>query len=155
MNLITIEQARTQCKLAEGEDDAILTIYANAAEAACTRAANRSLFATPEALQTAIDGVPTAMAAAHVAYDAAIDAANLLADSRDADVAKVAAWRALADAKISTTNTLNGMVVTDDVIGAILITVGHFYRYRDEAECSLPGAARNVMDTVRYCGECV
>lgn len=153
MNLITIEQARTQCKLAEGEDDAILTIYANAAEAACARAANRSLFATSEALQTAIDGVATAMAAAHTAYDDAIDAANALDDSRDASVAKVAAWRALADAKISATNILNGMVATDDVIGAILITVAHFYRYRDEADVSLPGAARNVMDSVAYCGD--
>ena len=53
MNLVTIEQVRAHCR-AEAEDDAILTIYADAAEEAAQNFLNRRVYATPEAMAAAI-----------------------------------------------------------------------------------------------------
>lgn len=53
MNLVTIEQVRAHCR-AEAEDDAILTIYADAAEEAAQNFLNRKVYATPEAMAAAI-----------------------------------------------------------------------------------------------------
>lgn len=53
MNLVTIEQVRAHCR-AEAEDDAILTLYADAAEEAVQNFLNRKVYATPEAMAEAI-----------------------------------------------------------------------------------------------------
>ena len=153
MELITIGQARTQCRLAEGEDDAILSINAAAAERACMRAANRNLYVDQTALDAAIAALPAAMAIVYADYDDAIEAAALLEDSREKADAEQAAKKALYLAKLNQTMTINGIVATEEIIGAILLTVDYFYVNQGEATLALPGAAQNLINMIRYVGE--
>ena len=72
MKIVTIGQVREHVK-ADGDDDELLTAYANAAEAACERLANRAIFATTGELATA----KAAEALAYVALYKAVGAAPL------------------------------------------------------------------------------
>ena len=74
MQFITIDQARDHCK-SDSADDTMLTVYANAAEKAVAKMANRNIYATQGALDAALGGVVASMVAANATYTAALTAA--------------------------------------------------------------------------------
>lgn len=124
MVLITIQQARDHCK-ADSDDDAMLTIYANAAEKAVAKLVNRNLYPDAPAMAAARQAIPAALTVALAEYDAAITAAEALEDEREEAFAKEMAEAALAEVKLDHVNTIYGMVATDDLIAAVLLTLGH------------------------------
>lgn len=148
MELVTISELNYQCRTS-GED-ALLTIYADAAEKACAKIANRNLYPDAEALQAAIQAIPAVMAVAYTAYDTAMDAAALLDDERDQETAEAIAERALLTAQINESRTVNGIVADGDIKGAILLTVAEFYRNREIGD--VPRGARNILELNAYVG---
>lgn len=171
MKLITLEQARTHVNADSGDesDDALLTTYCNGAEAACARLANRNLYATATELQAAVSGVPAMMEAAYVAYDAAVAVAESQTDARMKAFHMAAAQTALntatnnADAIINglalDVAAVNGQPVGDDIILAVLMTVGHSYRNRESvvagqgaAAVEVPLSAQAIMRNNRWIG---
>lgn len=162
MNLVTIEQVRTHCHLDPGDvsQDAMLTIYADAAEAACAKRANRALFKDAAALNTAIDAVPAAINAARATYDAAVEAANALTDTRARDTALLVAQRKFDNVDLEQFRNIVGIVATNDIIGAVLITTAHYFKNREEvitgqgaAAVQIPEGAAAIMDRYFYAGE--
>lgn len=149
MSIVTIDRARQHCR-ADFDDDTILSVYLEAAERRVATLANRAIFPTAQERQTAIAAIPAAMVSANAAYDAAITAAELLADKRDRDLAKEIALAALNAETAKATKTLNGIVKDDAIEAAILICCGHFYRNRDEGD--FPPAVEHLMFTYRYVG---
>lgn len=129
MNLITLAQACNQCKVDEGDDDAQVILYADAAEAAIAAACNRNLYATDGALAAAVANIPGAMATAAAAYTAAIEAADLLEEPAKG-VATRLADHALAKATIAQENVMWGIVAGKDLVAAVLLTLGHLYDNR-------------------------
>jgi hypothetical protein len=148
MELVTISELNYQCRTS-GED-ALLTMYADAAEAALAKLANRNLYIDADALQAAIDAVPADMAAAHIAYDEAMDAAALIDDERDRATAESIAENALSNAQITESRTINGIAINGSIKGAILLTVAEFYRNREVGD--VPQGARNIMQLHQYVG---
>jgi hypothetical protein len=160
MKMITIDQARQHCK-ADGDDDGVLEIYADAAESLCAQLANRNLYKTAAELLAAIAGVPTAMTTAYANYDAAVVIANASDDDRIRTMMLANAQLALNNATISAERTLHGITAEDfpDIISAVLMTTGHFYRTRENvvsgqgaAAIEVPMSAREVMTNLRWPG---
>lgn len=163
MKLITIEQARDHVK-ADGDDDELLAVYCNAAEASCERLANRKLFATAADYAAAVAAVPAAMIAAYTAYDTAASTANAQDDDRVKNMMLAQAQYKLDAATNDADATLHGLVVEaelngDDIIGAVLLTTGHFYRNRESvvtgqgaAAVEVPLTTRHIMEEYRWIG---
>lgn len=158
MQLITIEQARDHCKADTDEDD-LLTLYVNAAEAACARLANRGLYKDGPALETAQGSIGTKMTDAYLAYDQAVAAAEASDDDRVRGFMLATAQAALDAATLACDNAARGIVVTDDIIGAVLLTTDHFYTNRSNvvtgqgaAAVEVPMSAQNIMWQHRWNG---
>lgn len=158
MQFITLAQARTHCK-ADAADDSELTICVNAAEAACVRLANRNIYVTQVALDAAIAALPAMMVAANAAYEAAILVADEIEIEEDRDVATTLAEDALMKAQLVFDQTRDGLVISDDMLDAILLTTAHFYRNREEvvtgqnaAATALPMGAQSIMGHYRALG---
>lgn len=151
MQLITIGQARLHCKADEADDD-MLTIYANAAEAACAKALNRNVYPDADALASARAGMQAAMVTANAAYETAMDAADEIDIAADKLVAEEIAMQNLVEAQCDYYRKRDGIVVTDDILAAILLTLGHLYRNREDvvtgqgaAAIELPMGARALL----------
>ena len=169
MKIVTIGQVREHVK-ADGDDDELLTAYANAAEAACERLANRAIFATTGELTTAKAAVPAMMTTAYETYDAAVLAAQGHDDDRIIVMMTAQAQNALNAATLRADWVLNGLAIDkaadgtsqpkgDDIVVAILMTAGHYYRNRENvvtgqgaAAVELPGAAKDIMLLNRWIG---
>lgn len=162
MKLISIEQARDHVK-SDGDDDLLLTAYCDGAEAQCARIANRSLFATAAELAAAVAAVPDKMVAAYAAYDAAVTDAYAQDDDRIRDMKLGMAQVALNKATYQADADLHGISVDDpkysDVVIAVLLTVGHFYRTRENVAvgqgatvAEVPMTAQNIMELHRWIG---
>jgi len=149
MNIITLAQARAHVK-ADGDDDDMLTIYANAAEKACARFVSRSLFADLAALDAALSALPDILATAWADHDAAMAQARGLVDIRQREFAEENARAALSQAKIDHQMVINGIVASDDIVAAILVTTAFFYRNRDVGD--LPPQVQNILAPYRWFG---
>lgn len=158
MKLVTIDEARKHCK-ADGDDDDLITLYGNAAEAACARLANRNLYSTQAELTAARVASDAAMEAVYAAYDAAVLAAESATSAMHrialTDDAKSDLDRAL-NARMG---VVNGIVADDDVKAAVLLTLGHWYVNREEvvtgqgaAAVQLPMSASAIMSQYRWLG---
>lgn len=158
MELISIDQARDHVK-ADGEDDDLLTIYCDGAEAACARLANRNLYADGDALAEAITASVVTMTAAFATFDAAMLVAQAASDPRMKFMLTEDAAAALQQASNEHMRTLQGIVATDDIKAAVLLIVGHWYINREEvvsgqgaAAVQLPMGAQAIMAQHRWLG---
>lgn len=160
MKFVTIDQLRVQCAAdLGGADDAQLTVYANAAEQTVQRMANRAIFLDATERNAAITALPASVAAAYTTYDAAIAAAAGASDPRNVtyqtQLANTALNRALNDAEAIE----HSIVIEDDIVEAILLLAGHWWRNREEVETGsgaaavqVPQAAEHIMERYRYLG---
>ena len=160
MKLITLAQARDHCH-DDGDADALLLQYIDSAEAACAQIANRNLYMTAADQAAAVAAVPTTMSTAYSAYDAAVDIANSADDDRMRSMMLANAKIALDRASITAERTVNGITVEQypDIAIAVLMTVGHFYRNRENvvsgqgaAAIEVPMSAHNIMSNLRWIG---
>jgi hypothetical protein len=159
MQLVTLDQARLQCK-ADEADDALVTIYANAAERRCSQLAQRNIYPDAAALTTARLTISASMLAANAAYSAAIEAADALEGDADKADAIAMAESDLLAAQLSASFIRDGIVVTDDIIAAVLLITAHWYRNREEVmtgqgatAVQIPEGAANIMaDYAKHLG---
>lgn len=156
--LVDIDVAMLHCK-ADSNEEAMVQTYLNAAEAAVQRFANRNIYVDQDALDTARDAVPAAMVTANADYAAAMTAAGALGTPEDIADAEAAAAQTLRATKVALSYANDGMVVTDDVIAAVLLMTGHLYRNREEVQTGpganavvLPMGAQALMATYRILG---
>src|SRR4051794_31868910 len=119
MNLITIDQLRSHCK-ADGDDDDVLTIYGNGAEAACARLANRHLYPDPESMAAAKTAAVAAYTQGWADYDAAVTASIVASDQRVATVIVENARWTLQNLANETEMTVNGRVANDETNSDII-----------------------------------
>lgn len=130
MQFVTIGEVRQQCK-ADSADDAMLTIFAEAAEAAAVGFINRNLYVDNAALTTALAAVD--LSGTHAAYEDAIEAAQALDSDLDKQYAIDKANITLSNAQLSASMVNDGMVITKDIKNAILILAAFAYRNRDSS----------------------
>lgn len=169
MRLITLDEARMQCK-ADGDDDELIVLYANAAESMCARLANRTLFATSADRAAAVGTVSTRLAAAYAAYDAAIAMARDSDDDRVSAMLMSAAQHQLDETSTLCENDLHGLALDaapdaaglpgkDAIRAAILMLVAHYYATRPAvltgqgaAAIEVPQGTADIMANYRWTG---
>lgn len=174
MKLVTLEQLQLHCRT-DGDDDELLTICGNSAEAAVLRLVNRNLYLTTADMDVAVAGIEAAMTAAYATYDAAVTSATAITNPARRSVALDRAETNLASATLSQDRILHGLVIatpTDagegfnslsgspaDLIHAVLLIAGHLYRNREEvvsgqgsAAVQVPFAAQVICDGYRWIG---
>lgn len=169
MKLIALDDVRDHCK-ADGDDDDVLTVCANAAESMCARLANRSLFATTADLNAAVATVGTRMAAAYTAYDAAISDADLQDDDRVSSMLKAAAQAKLDAVTLACDNDLHGIALdaaadvaglpaNDAIKGAVLMLAALYYSTRPSvitgqgaSAVEVPQSTQDIMALYRWIG---
>ena len=162
MKLITIDQAREFVR-SDGDDDATLTIAVNSAEAECARLANRDIFATSEERDAAIAGVPAQMIAAYAAYDAAVLASYASDDDRVQIMLQNNAQVALNSATNFADAAIHSISLDEpnrqNILSAVQLLTGHFYRNRENsitgqgaAAVEVPVNAADIMYKHRWIG---
>lgn len=131
MALVSLDQARAQCRVDSDYPEEQLTPYVAAGEAHAAEYLNRALFVDQAALDSAQDGYATAVATANADYVAAIAAADAMVDPVQACAARTIAFQRLAAAQLAATRILHGIVATGSAIAAVLLIVGHLYANRE------------------------
>lgn len=149
--LIDLATAKAHVTADGDADEELITLYLGAAEGAVVDYARRNIYADQESLDTAVDAVADALAAAKTTYDAAILAADEIEDDDLQEMAVLAADETYAKAKQSARMTYQGIVVNDQIKAAILLTLGSLYANRENevigaSVASLPTCSQYLMD---------
>lgn len=131
MKIVTIAEALEQCR-ADAEDTTLVTLYADAAEAACEKFCNRAFFATAGAKSSAVDSVPSNLAAANTEYKASLASADANPDEYQREVLIAAAEAKFHEKSDAEYRNLHGLVADAAVKAAILLTTASFYANREE-----------------------
>lgn len=147
MRIVTIDQCCAQVLVDLGDDDDQLTLYANSAESTVERIINRRIFLTTDEAVTVRATVGTLLSQAYAQYDLDVANAKAMSDTR---VINKMTDVAIDDLKIALSKVdkiVHGLVldadnnVAQDIIGAVLFLVGHYYRNREEVTTGQGSAA--------------
>lgn len=159
MELVTLDTLRAHCR-ADGDDDDLIIMYANAATAACVTRISRDLFPDAEAQSAALDTVGALLTTAWDDYDQAMEDADAIGDERVRAAMKIAATKKRDNAIRRVGFITNGIVATDDIKAAIMLTVK---TWRDNgtsvvtgqgaAAVELPGGAESILARHEYKGD--
>lgn len=131
MSLVTVAEAKLHLRVDHSEEDTLIQAYINAAEANVQHSLCRYAYADQSALAAAVLAAPAALQSAASAYEAALAAADLIADNTQAEVARNAAGEAYLHALDVAAFTQRGIVINDSIKTAILLTVGSLYENRE------------------------
>ncbi len=151
MKLITLEQAKSHVK-SDGDDDDVLKLCVDAAEAWCASLANRALFVDEEDRTLAHADIGGMLTSAWATYDSAVVAADAATDIRVGDIMHSNAGATLRMRESEVDRLVHGIVVTDDILAAVLLFTAHFYANREEviagtqaAVAELPLGGKHIM----------
>ena len=131
MSLLTIAEARAQCRVEDDYPNEQLQPYMDAADDAAAAYLNRAIYADQGALDTARDAVPASLGAAQDDYDTAAAAAGAIENDAEAQATLDVAAAKLADARQSAARTINGIVVDASIKAVIRLTLGHLFTNRE------------------------
>lgn len=154
MALLTIEQARSQCRVVGTHHDDDLEACVAGAEAAAAAYLNRALFKDQETLDAALGEAPAAVTQAAQEYADTVEAAKDVDDERQRAAMIEVAERRLADAELGFRRTLNGIVANPAILAAVRMLVGHFFENREDVvtgtiATQLPMSSRDLLRPYR------
>lgn len=130
--LVDLTTAKLSLRVDGSDEDALITLWLEAAEAKAVEFLGRNVYADQNALNAAVAAVPAALFAATTAHTAAVAAARALTSEVERDAAEKAADDTYADAQESARRTRAGIVVTSAIKTAVLLTVAHLYAHRED-----------------------
>lgn len=150
MSLVDVTTAKLHLRVDTADEDTLIAIWLGVADQQVAKFLNRNVYVDGSALTAAIAAAPAALAAATVTYDAAIVAAELLAEEVDRKAAKRYAEDAYTVAKTASDMAQAGIVVNDSIKAAILLIVGDLYGLREDTSvgvsvASIPQGARSLL----------
>jgi hypothetical protein len=134
MSVITLATAKAHLRLESDYPDAQVQGKLDAAESSAAQFLNRRVFADQAALDVAITAVPASLVAAGVAYQAALTTAGEIEDSVARCAAEGHALRVYRDAQTLASETYAGIVINSQIEAAILLTLGHLFENRQDAQ---------------------
>lgn len=157
MRFLTLQQAALHCK-ADSNDTEMLAIYLEAAESECEKLANRKIYNDETERTTAIVTIPATILAAKAAYDAAILSADALADDDSKTFALKIAKTNYDRVKFAQIEMIDSILICDNILSAILLLTGHWYRNREEvivgqSVAEIPSGVQNIMYKYRRVGD--
>ena len=150
MSFVQLSEAKLHLRVDGTDEDAMIGLYINAAEQAAIKAMDRGVYADNTALQTAMAAAPAALTAAAAAKEAAVTSAEALTDADEKAAALKAAENAYMRALVAYRQVFDGIVVNDQIMAAVLLTVGHLYANREDAVVgasvsALPNGADHLL----------
>lgn len=137
LRFITLDQLAVHCK-ADGDETADISQYGETAEANAERVMNRYLFVDKASLSSAIEVARADLSAARDAYD------DIINDSDSTDDDKMIAESLYREGRDEAMRTVHGLVVTADIVGAILMDAAHRWTNRVDVVTGQYGAAQEV-----------
>lgn len=132
MSFVQLAEAKIHLRVDGNDEDALIGLYINAAEQAAIKALDRGVYADNTALQAAMTAAPAALTAATAAKEAAVTAAQAMTDANEQAAALQAAETAYMRALVAYRQVFDGIVVNDQIMAAVLLTVGHLYAQRED-----------------------
>lgn len=131
MQFVTIEECRAQLKTDEYQD-ADVEAAATRAEAACVAFCNREIFVDASALASALLAMPTTAQGQYNSYTAALAAAEDITDEITKSMTIAVATDTYRRALNDQNRTRVAKVAGDDFKAAVLLTLGHLWRNRED-----------------------
>lgn len=141
MSLLSLDDARDQCRAESDYPAAQLQPYIDAAEAAAAAYLNRNVYADDAALEAAQDEVTQAIADASAAYTAAQATAAAMTDPAQQRIALELACARFDLAKLEATRTIHGVAANAAILAAVRLLLGHLFANREDV---LTGNAQAV-----------
>jgi len=141
MPIIDSDRARRHLRVDPDFPEEEFLPYLRGAEQAAQQFLNRKVYATDEELQEAQDGVTPALIAARTAYDAALEAADLIEDCAARCDARTYAHQVYCRAQEECREIRAGIVANDDIISGILFIFGHRFENRQDVQSGVSVAA--------------
>lgn len=141
MPLITTDRARRHLKVDTDFPEEEFLPYLRGAEQAAQQFLNRKVYETDAALQAAQDTVTPALIAARAAYDAALEAADLIDDTAARCDARTYAHQVYTRAQQDACEIRAGIVVNEDIENGILFIFGHRFENRQDAQSGVTASA--------------
>jgi hypothetical protein len=150
MPVITLDQARAHLRVEPDYPAEQIQAYIAGAESAAAKYLNRTVFPDEGARDAALDAIPAALAAAQVAFDSAVAAADGIVDPTARQATIDVARARLTDAQSAAIRDMNGIVSNPSIVAACLLTVGHLYANRTDvvvgaSVAELPNGARSLL----------
>jgi hypothetical protein len=149
MSVIDIELAMKHL-LAEPEDQVLVQAQLDAAEEAAMQFLQRRFFADQTALEAAMAGIASSMAAARVTYESAKLDADGFEDLSDKCRLREQARQRFGDALEAMDMDAYGLVINAAITAACLLKLGHLFANREEVitgtiATELPLASQSLL----------
>ena len=143
LRFVTIDEVQAQCR-ADGDDQANLLQYGEAAEDLAENILNRRLSATDEALIAMLAEGRTELLASRTTYEEAVTAA-------DGDVDLVAlAFSNYRNTRTQAWQKLHAMKINSAIKGAILMIAAHMWNNRADVVSGQFAQAQEIPMNSRY-----
>lgn len=136
--ITTLDAAKLHLRVDTADEDTLISAKIAAAESLVCRYMNRGVYADQAGLDAAKAAAPTALSAATVVYEAAIEAAEVVENLVEKVAAVEAATQEYLDAQTKARMARAGMVVNDDFTAAVLLITGHLYEHREDVVVGVP-----------------
>jgi hypothetical protein len=130
--LVSVAEARANHGIDDDYPEEPITLKLMAAEQFAQSFLNRRIYADDAALAAARALVPDAILAAGVAWEAAVDAADLIEDEIAAEMAHTFAESDYTAALTTARETFAGIVVNEQIKAAILLIFGHLFENHED-----------------------
>jgi len=106
----------------------------------------------------AITAIPAAITAASTAYDAAILSAESITDTKTKEFALKIAQVEYDHVKFKQIDVMDSIVIEDNILNAMLLLIGHWYRNREEtvigqSVAEIPSGVQSIMYKYRKVGD--
>lgn len=134
MSLVDLAAAKAHLRLESDYPDSQLQGKLDAAESAAAQFLSRRIFEDQGSLETAVVAVPAALSAASATYQAALLAAEAIADQVARCAAQGYALRSYRSALTMADETYAGIVINAQISAAILLTLGHLFENRQDVQ---------------------
>lgn len=132
MIFVTTSEAKLHLRVDSADEDALIGVYITAAEQMAIALLDRGVYADDAALGVAKAAAPGELDTAIAAYEAAIAAAEALADETAIAAAIQTAGNGLLRAQVAHRHAMDGMVVNEAIKAAVLLIVGSLYTQRED-----------------------
>lgn len=143
MAYIDLTTAKLHLRVDASDENSLIQIWIDAAEAQIAEFMNRNVYADSETLAAAVASAPALFTAAADAFEAAVTAADALPAGPERDAAMKYATDALQKAIRDSDYARRGIVVNASIKAAALLAIGNLYENRGE-DSELPKASRSL-----------